>query len=517
MLIRVISLSIPRRVLEAGLTLVKAYFPLAQIEIHMVVAEKETSRRVYSLQIELNGAYLACINDGADESCLLPGGSLSAVWTEDSEKAIEVKLFRDDIAKLKKLLEADGGISLKIFVKQIILKCLTEVTGRALPWGILTGIRPTKLLQRLEDRQISRESQTEILKWRYRLAPQKIELLQRIVAVQKTYLHAIEQNPQYVAVYISIPFCPSRCTYCSFPGYFLGKERSGLREYLGNLERELTAVSELIQERGLFADSVYFGGGTPTVLNSDELGRLLDLIRGRMPLTEDCELTVEGGRPDTLNKEKFAVMAGAGVSRISINPQTMNPSTLKRIGRNHTSEELIEKYQQARVAANWLINMDIILGLPGEGVLDVQDTLEQLVRLKPDNLTVHALAIKRGSKEQEANYIHGAAEVAEQMQDRAAQYALKLGMRPYYLYRQKYSAGNLENIGYATPGKECRYNIAIMEERRSVIGIGAGASTKIVVPGKYSLTNRTHPTDWRVYIAKWRENHQWRRDLLCQG
>lgn len=269
-----------------------------------------------------------------------------------------------------------------------------------------------------------------------------------------------------------------------------------------------------MRETGRSASSIYLGGGTPTILSIPEITDLLQEIRGTIPLKEEIELTVEAGRPDTLSLEKLLALREQGVNRLSINPQTMHDETLKRIGRAHSVEDILRIYKRAREIPGWVINMDIILGLPGETPQNVQETLDQIGKLQPDNLTVHALAIKRGSKEYETGLVQSLAQDLETMQELALEKARSFGMQPYYLYRQKHIAGNLENIGFALPGAEGRYNIGIMEERQSVIGIGAGASSKVVNPLDYSLVNFLHPSNWQVYLKRWPEIHQKRENAF---
>lgn len=402
----------------------------------------------------------------------------------------------------------------QFLLKHVMLRLLSQVTGRELPWGILTGIRPSKLVHKMDELKLHPEEQLKILTERYAMRTDKAQLLQEIAVIQRPFLEEFASQPNHIALYLGIPFCPTRCSYCSFPAYTIDRERQALAVYLQALRSEIVQVGEIMARLGLRADSLYLGGGTPTVLTVEELALLFQDIKSCLPLASNLEFSVEAGRPETLTPEKFVLMRETGVNRISVNPQTMQAETLKRIGRAHRVEDVFTAYELAREYSDWVINMDLILGLPGEGIAEIEGTLELLHPLEPDNLTVHTLALKRGSREWEQGYRHTSAAVMENMQNLTRNIVRGWGLRPYYLYRQKQSAGNLENIGYTKPGLECRYNIAMMEERQSVIGLGAGASSKVVRPDDYRLTNFQHPSDWKTYTAAWRNGHTKRMQAL---
>lgn len=405
----------------------------------------------------------------------------------------------------------------KLLLKHGLFKLLSQITGHEPPWGILTGIRPSKILHRLDDSGTPQDLAERILQNQYSIREDKARLLREIVTIQQPYLKAIKEHPERVAVYVGIPFCPTRCSYCSFPAYSLQQGRAPLKAYLEGLHDEIRVAGEWMKEAGLCADSLYIGGGTPTILTTSEISELLQWIKKNIPLgvPQGVELTVEAGRPDTLTKEKLQALREQGVNRISINPQTMHERTLRRIGRSHTVEDILRVYELAREIPGWIINMDLILGLPGESVRDIQETLEQIGGLNPDNLTVHALAIKRGSKVHEAGLIENLGKELESMQEIVLSSVRSFGLSPYYLYRQKHIAGNLENIGFARSGTECRYNIGIMEERQSVIGLGAGASSKVVNPADYSLVNVQHPSSWQTYLERWKDIQSKRSDRFA--
>lgn len=282
---------------------------------------------------------------------------------------------------------------------------------------------------------------------------------------------------------MGIPFCPTTCLYCSFPSYNLSVWKDKVDLYLDALEKEIRACASLM--KGQILDTVYIGGGTPTTLEPQQLERLFTMLETWFPMEGICEFTVEAGRPDSITAQKLAVMRRHAVQRVSVNPQTMKEETLRLIGRRHSVEQVREAFRLCREAGFDNINMDIILGLPEETETDVRRTLEEIEKLSPDSLTVHSLALKRGSRMQKYIEEKGYSSIqnTEGCMELAAQSAARMGMEPYYLYRQKNISGNLENVGYARPGKAGMYNILIMEEKQSILALGAGSISKAVFPG----------------------------------
>ena len=371
---------------------------------------------------------------------------------------------------------------------------------RTLPWGALTGIRPTKLLRELSD-TLGEEEAFSLFTGDFCVRQDKARLAQSIIDVQRPIFSSIRERE--LSVYIGIPYCRTKCLYCSFVSEVLPK--NGVPQaYLDALFEDIALGAALAKDCGYTVRSTYIGGGTPTVLTAAELNALLEHLQNAYG-TFGQELTVEAGRPDTIDKEKLAVLKRMGTTRISLNPQSMHTETLQRIGRKHTPADIVCAFRDARAVGFDNINMDIIVGLPGETITHIQQTLEQIADLQPDSLTVHTLAVKRSSrlKEQLDQYRLPEAEETEAMVAFAAQAASALGMRPYYMYRQKYMRGNLENIGYAMPGKDCIYNVDMMEEMLSILAHGAGAMTKRVFPGKDMRVERIPaPKDIATYIQK---------------
>lgn len=367
-------------------------------------------------------------------------------------------------------------------LKEHLYRLLEEETGHGLPWGTLTGIRPTKIPMQLLDEGKTKEEVVDYMKKTYLASDEKIDLSIAIAERERALLSQLDYKEGY-SLYIGIPFCPSTCLYCSFTSYPLATWRTQIDAYLDALEKELDYVATKNYHKKL--NSIYIGGGTPTTLEPYQLDRLIRKIRCSFDLSHCIEFTVEAGRPDSITREKLQVLRNNGISRISINPQTMKQETLDIIGRHHTVEQTIESYKLARSLGFDNINMDLIMGLPDENIEDVRHTMEVLKELDPDNITIHSLAIKRAARLNIFKDRYESMQMVntQEHMDLCADYCANMGLSPYYLYRQKGMAGNMENVGYAKPGKAGVYNVLIMEERQTIIACGAGASTKKVCPG----------------------------------
>ena len=356
---------------------------------------------------------------------------------------------------------------------------LSAQLNKTLPWGYLTGVRPSKIAYTLLEKGADREQILEEFTKKHLVSEKKAQLALQVAQTEKSILEKMDYKNGY-SLYIGIPFCPTTCLYCSFTSYSLAAYQSKVQPYLEALLKEMKYVSEAMRGRRL--DAVYFGGGTPTTLSAGQLDMLLTELERQFDLSACRELTVEAGRPDSITYEKLCVLKAHHVDRISINPQTMNQQTLDLIGRRHTVEQIEEAFALAGKAGLDNINMDMILGLPGENKEMVQHTLEKIKALAPESLTVHSLAIKRAAALNiwREKYLDLQMDNSDEIVSMAADYAHQMGHQPYYMYRQKNMAGNFENVGYSKPGLECIYNILIMEEKQTIIAMGAGASTKIV-------------------------------------
>ncbi len=373
-------------------------------------------------------------------------------------------------------------------LKLAMYRVLSEYTERTLPWGSLTGMRPTKIAIKAFKTGKNKEEVIDIYRKLYDTSKEKALLAAEVAQREKIILSDVDPERDY-ALYIGIPFCPTRCLYCSFAAVPIAEYESIVNEYLESLKSELQYISMQSSNRKLI--SIYIGGGTPTSLSAKQLDILLTAVDETFDITSLQEYTVEAGRPDSITIEKLRVLKNHNVSRISINPQTMNEETLRIIGRYHTSSDIVRAFWDARKTGFRDINMDIIAGLPGEDMHSMRYTLDEIEKLSPDSLTVHSLAIKKTANlNQELDQYkdainHDAVGMVRMAHERAE----KLGLVPYYLYRQRNIAGNLENTGFVKPGLECRYNILIMEERIDIYAAGAGAVSRLVTYDRKSDTN----------------------------
>ena len=386
-------------------------------------------------------------------------------------------------------------------VTRQVYRFLSEECDRELAWGMLTGVRPTKLvMQKLED-GMDQAQIKRFLEEEYCVTKEKAELAYEIACREKEQLGKLDVSEGF-SLYVGIPFCPSICSYCSFSSSPVGEWKDKIDAYLDALIKELKALGRMAGERK--PDTVYVGGGTPTTLEAGQLDRLLGTIRNCFDLSELKEFTVEAGRPDSISREKLEAIREYPVTRISVNPQTMNQKTLEIIGRRHTVAQTIEAFQLARELDYNNINMDLIVGLPGEDISMVRNTLDKIKELSPDSLTVHSLAVKRAArlnmfrdKYQEMTF-----ENNQEIMDLTQQTAYSMEMGPYYLYRQKNMKGNFENVGYAKVDKAGIYNILIMEEKQPIIALGAGGSSKLVFDHGKRIERVENVKDVTSYIAR---------------
>ena len=367
--------------------------------------------------------------------------------------------------------------SVRYALRVAVYRCLMQVRPIKAPWGVLTGVRPAKIVWNMWDMGFSDKEICEALSRDYLVTDEKIRLA---MTVAKSERGIVEKGIGKIGIYIGIPFCPTRCLYCSFTSYPLDKYRGKVDAYLDALEKELAFMAPTLAKKTV--ESIYIGGGTPTSLNEKQLDRLLCMVEKYIGANE--EFTVEAGRPDTVTAEKLRLLKEHNVGRISINPQTLNDETLVLIGRRHTVDEFYRAFELARQMGHDHINTDIILGLPGETEEHVKRTMDGLKKLSPESITVHTLAVKRASRLKETleQYDMTDFERMENMIHITAAETAEMGLHPYYMYRQKNMIGNFENVGYCKPNCACIYNVAIMEERQSIIAFGAGGSTKTVSP-----------------------------------
>lgn len=397
--------------------------------------------------------------------------------------------------------------------KRFLYTALVEITGHTLPWGTLTGVRPTKLvLTRLEEGQ-SKEAIETYMKEEYLCSEEKLDLSYQIANRELEILTQCDYKNGY-SIYIGIPFCPTICNYCSFASYSLEKHENVLEQYLDALEKEIIYASTCMPGKKL--TTLYVGGGTPTSLNEEQLECLMKMIKTYFDFTYMQEFTVEAGRPDSITRKKLQILKQYGVDRISINPQSMRQKTLDLIGRKHSVEQVVECYRMAREEGHDNINMDMILGLSGETTEDVEYTLSEIGKLAPDSLTVHTLAKKRAASLtiNKEKYKDLEASNVGRMMELSVEFTKQHGYEPYYLYRQKNMTENLENTGYAKHGKEGIYNILIMEEKQTILALGAGALSKFVFHQENRIERVENVKSIRDYMERTNEMIQRKRKFI---
>ena len=490
-------------------SLVKAFFPEEEVK---VILKEESSCFAYGdlfLDILFSEEY--------DASEKVEAGKESEV-VKDLEDGkdnsfVKVNLYHKDVSKQFCYHEKIEKSDFRNGLKQLLYDILSEYAGQKLPWGTLTGIRPTKIPLTMLEQGKSRDEIFNYMKDTYLISDEKANLGIEIAARELGILQEIHYKEGY-SLYIGIPFCPTTCLYCSFTSYPIGSWKLKVEDYLDALEKEIDFVADAMKERIL--DSVYIGGGTPTTLTQEQLARLLSKLKTAFDFSHVKEFTVEAGRADSITPGKLKVMKEFGVERISVNPQTMKEETLRIIGRGHTVEQVREAFHAARQAGFTNINMDLILGLPGESKEDVAATMIEIKKLAPDSLTVHSLAIKRASRLHEwieKNGLETMKNTNETMEI-AAKAAKEMGMDPYYLYRQKNMAGNFENVGYSTPGNYGLYNILIMEEKQSIMALGAGSISKVVYEDG-RIERADNLKDPKLYIEQIDEMIDRKKKLFC--
>lgn len=466
-------------------SLVKAFYPKEEVYVSTKDKEKKEEPVHYHMDVQF-----------APEEIIFSWKRVEASEDNANQTGITKRVAVDDTNRKET----------KNSLKRTLYRLLSEYTGVELPWGNLTGIRPTKIPMALLEEGKSEEEIARYMKETYFTSDEKIKLSIEIAERELELLHKLDYEEGY-SLYIGIPFCPTTCLYCSFTSYSMSAWKNRMDDYLSALEKELDYTAVKFAHKKL--NSIYIGGGTPTTLNPKQLDRLIRKIKCSFDLSDLVEFTVEAGRPDSITKEKLMVLRNHDISRISINPQTMKQETLDLIGRHHTVQQTIDSFYLARELGFDNINMDLIVGLPGESLSDVADTMEVIRKLAPDNLTVHSLAIKRAARlniqrerYQDFEIVNTADHIAL-----TSKVAEEMGLFPYYLYRQKNMAGNFENVGYAAPGKAGVYNVLIMEEKQSIVACGAGASTKRVwvqpnPDGTHRIERAENVKDVAQYITR---------------
>ncbi|NLP14279.1 MAG: coproporphyrinogen dehydrogenase HemZ [Clostridium sp.] len=460
---------------------------------------------------------------GEDNSGFILYSGLERLITADEKHCIktmlevngDIKFIENEIIAISS--EEDEHEVKKIKKREIkrqVYRALSRYTAKKMPWGVLTGIRPAKIVHELMNRGLDREQIYSRLTDYYYVSGKKAELLYNIAQKEKPVLDSAGYDK--ISIYIGIPFCPTRCLYCSFTSNPVKKYAPFVKDYIGALKKEISGVGEILDSKGFTVQSIYIGGGTPTSIDASYLEELLIHIEKVFNMTETKEYTLEAGRPDSIDGKKLEVIKKSKVNRISINPQSMNDEVLRDIGRLHTAKDIVDAFNLARNMGFDNINMDVIAGLPGERLEDFKYTLKRIAELDPESITVHTMAIKRASRlneDKDSYRLISGNEVAK-MVDAAYDFITKNGLEPYYIYRQKNMLGNLENIGYSRPGYECMYNIQIMEEKQTIIALGAGAVTKVVFPENDRIERTFNVKSVEEYVDRIEEMIGRKRSLI---
>ncbi|MBP5581903.1 MAG: coproporphyrinogen dehydrogenase HemZ [Ruminococcus sp.] len=406
-------------------------------------------------------------------------GAEYVIAEEDGDKLrVEVKL-NGEVPEVREAV-VDQSRNKEHELCRILFHILSDKTGIVPPWGLMTGIRPVKKVVELIRDGIEKDEIFRRLKDKYEIQDKKLQLAYDTAINQMPILDKIDGTA--ASLYVSIPFCPTRCSYCSFVSHSMNSAIKLMPQYIEALCKELEILGKIVKETDTKIDTIYFGGGTPTSVSAQELRTIMEAVEKNFDLTKVREYSVEAGRPDTITEEKLRVIKELGAERISVNPQTLNDDVLKVIGRKHSGEDAIKAFELARKIGFRNINTDLIAGLPTESAESFRNTLDRMIELDPESITVHTLTIKRSATlfaQGNANNANPAAE----MVDYSIPTLMSHGYLPYYMYRQKNTVDNLENVGYAKKGFESYYNIFIMDETQTILGAGCAASTKLLYAG----------------------------------
>lgn len=413
---------------------------------------------------------------------VIDGDQVAVTILEENKAFAGLSLNGEKYCTQENIFNINDNRECERVVASLLFKCFVHLTGYSPKWGIVTGIRPARLFSAVCDEFKSKEEAKDYFKEKFFVDKQKISLCEETHLSEEKIINL--SSPKSFSLYVSIPFCPSRCSYCSFVSHSIEKASKLIPQYVDYLLEEIIKTADISRSLGLKLETVYVGGGTPTTLEPEFLEKLLSTLKDNFDFSSVREFTVEAGRPDTITKEKLTVLKNFGVERISINPQTLNDDVLNIIGRKHTVADFYNAFKIAREVGFDCINTDIIAGLPGDSLVSFKNTLENILKLSPENVTVHALSMKRSSKLN----VTGAfpeievGRVADEMVSFARNTLSANKINPYYMYRQSKTVGNLENVGYSIKNKECLYNVYIMDETHTILGCGASAVTKLKEP-----------------------------------
>ena len=407
------------------------------------------------------------------------------------------------VSELTDRLSADRA--LQRILKLAFYDAGTAALGKEPPWGALTGVRPVKIPAKAMLAGATPAQAEKVLRDTYRVSPGRRKLAMDCAQASLAAQRSLGEHE--VSLYVGIPFCPTRCAYCSFVSADVGRALKLIDPFLDALSREIRATGAMLADAGLRVRTVYFGGGTPTTLTAPQLDRLMGEIAEHIDLSACTEYTVEAGRPDTITAEKLAVLKRRGCDRVSVNPQSMSDAVLAAMGRAHRAADILGAFALVRESGIGCVNMDLIAGLPGDSADGFRSSLDQVLSLAPENVTVHTLALKKGSRLMEGDTPLPAGEDVAAMLDYAWTALRESGQIPYYLYRQKYMSGSFENVGWCLPGTESLYNICMMEELHTIVSLGGGGVTKLV--------DRHTGYIQRVANAKYPQEYIQKIDAIC--
>ena len=407
------------------------------------------------------------------------------------------------VSELTGQLSADRA--LQRILKLAFYDAGTAALGKEPPWGALTGVRPVKIPAKAMLAGATPAQAEKVLRDTYRVSPGRRKLAMDCAQASLAAQRSLGEHE--VSLYVGIPFCPTRCAYCSFVSADVGRALKLIDPFLDTLSKEIRAAGAMLEGAGLKVRTVYFGGGTPTTLTAPQLDRLMGELAEHIDLSACTEYTVEAGRPDTITAEKLAVLRRRGCGRVSVNPQSMSDAVLAAMGRAHRAADILRAFALVRESGIGCVNMDLIAGLPGDSADGFRSSLDQVLSLAPENVTVHTLALKKGSRLMEGETAMPAGEDVAAMLDYAWRALRESGQIPYYLYRQKYMSGSFENVGWCLPGTESLYNICMMEELHTIVSLGGGGVTKLVDRNTGYIT--------RIANAKYPQEYIQKIDAIC--
>ncbi|MBO4930120.1 MAG: coproporphyrinogen dehydrogenase HemZ [Clostridia bacterium] len=431
-------------------------------------------------------------------------GCLSRAWEENGDICARADIWRGDkhrsaVVQCPIPVETDGEEykrTLTYNVKSAVYQALVPLLDKRPAWGSMTGVKPAKPARLAIREGMDLAELDAWLDTHYDVTENRRKLCIR--AAEYSLRAEDSLLPREIQLYIGIPFCPAKCSYCSFVSNDMTRWGHMVQPYVNSLLQEVEAAGKLLREHSIPLGSIYIGGGTPTTLNEQQLEALLTAVDTHFDRSVCREYTVEAGRPETITEEKLRIMANHKVSRISINPQTMNDKVLEGVGRRHTAEDIVRCYEMARKVSDFMINMDLIAGLPGDNDESLIDSVRRVAALDPDNITIHCLARKRGAR----LYFGPTGVLPSETLDACYAILNELGYEPYYLYRQKYMAGGLENVGFCKPGTASHYNICMMEELSDVIALGSGGVSKLCSEGGRKVNRVANPKFPKEYIER---------------